>query len=401
MSALLTASPKCLKNREGFLSLYGEDKLQLMLDMANEADLISDQVVAEQARAKRGGKESIRKGVEEGLSALTNPSPALSAFLQESEQLPDWVDQNTLVKGAENYLTVNALWQSVSLGPGSLTHTYCSPTIAKVLTQTTNIADMAVRRILETALWKQYVLVPNGLTPGNQGYIHTLEVRLLHSRVRLGLLKKGWDTETLGPPINQLDMMRTWLDFTYIPFMALEKFGITYSDEELNDIYHLWQLIAKLLGIPEKYFRLVQDKASAEKMLAMLDMVSNEPNENSRLLTEKMLIALGNILAPFIGLPADVTIDLMHSFCRVIHGDELADQLGVTQNPTMALVPVFTAANAYEKQILDSSPEYRQQKIQETLATFDSLANDIEGAGETTYQHSVDVMGDADIPQTS
>lgn len=401
MTTLLTASPKCVKKREAFLAQYSEDELKLMLDMANDADPISDSVISEQMSSEKGSRSDIRTGVKEGLASLSDPAPALKAFLEDSEQLPDWVNQDTLVKGAENYLTVNALWQSVSLGPGSLTHTYCSPTIAKVLTQTTNITDMAVRRILETALWKQYVLVPNGLKPGNKGYIHTLEVRLLHSRVRVGLLKKGWDTDTLGQPINQLDMMRTWLDFTYIPFMALEKFGITYSDEELSDVYHLWQLIAKLLGIPEKYFRLVQDKASAQKMLAMLDLVSNEPNEDSKLLTEKMLLALGHILSPFIGLPPEVTIDLMHSFCRVIHGDELADQLGVTQNATMAMIPVFTAANAYEKQFLDNSAEYRQQKIQETLATFDMIADDIEAGGQTTYQQNADVMGEADIPQTA
>lgn len=314
MSTLLTASPKCVKKREEFIAEYSEDELQLMLDMANDADPISDSVISEQMSSEKGSRSDIRTGVKEGLASLNDPAPSLKAFLEDSEQLPDWVNQDTLVKGAENYLTVNALWQSVSLGPGSLTHTYCSPTIAKVLTQTTNITDMAVRRILETALWKQYVLVPNGLTVGNQGYIHTLEVRLLHSRVRMGLLKKGWDTQALGQPINQLDMMRTWLDFTYIPFMALEKFGITYSDEELNDVYHLWQLIAKLLGIPEKYFRLVQDKASAQKMLAMLDLVSNEPNEDSKLLTEKMLLALGHILSPFIGLPPKSPLILCIAF---------------------------------------------------------------------------------------
>lgn len=85
----------------------------------------------------------------------------------------------------------------------------------------------------------------------------------------------------------------------------------------------------------------------------------------------------------------------------MIHGDELADQLGVTQNATMAMIPVFTAANSYEKQILDNSPEYRQQKIQETLATFDMIADDIEAGGQTTYQQNADVMGAADIPQTA
>ena len=67
----------------------------------------------------------------------------------------------------------------------------------------------------------------------------------------------------------------------------------------------------------------------------------------------------------------------------------------------MALVPVFSAANAYEKQILDNSTEYRQQKIQETLATFNMIADDVEAGGQTTYQKNADVMGEADIPQTA
>ena len=399
MSDLMNAYPKSVRKREEFLKKYTEDDLKLMLEMANATDDLSDEVIREQMRSEKSEKGNISQGIRQGLASLSNPAPALKQLLQESETLPEWVDKESIVRGAENYLTTNLVWQSIGLGPGSLTHTYCSPTIAKVLTQTNNIAKMAFRRIMETALWKQYVLVPNGLMPGKDGYIHTLEVRLLHSRVRVGLLKKGWDTQTMGQPISQLDMMRTWLDFTFIPFFALEKFGVVYSEEELYDIYHLWQLIAKLLGIPEKYFRLVQDKVSAQKMLDMIDLVSNEPNDDSRILNDKMLEALGVILGPFIGLPDAVSVDLMHSLCRVIHGDELADELGVTRNGTMALIPVFTAANAYNKQLIDADPVYREQKIQETLAQFDYVASTMEG--QTTYQNSVDIMGEADIPVTA
>ncbi|WP_435950956.1 oxygenase MpaB family protein [Psychrobacter sp. DM8] len=395
MSNLLMAKPQSVKNREKFLELFTEEELQLMLTMAAEGDALADQVVKEQMQADRAKKGGVTKGIKEGLASLTDPLPALKQLLEESETLPEWVDQNSVTKGAENYLLISPLWQSVALGPGALTHTYCSPTIANILMKTGNLANTALRRIAETTIWKQYVLIPGGLKPGNDGYVHTLEVRLLHARVRLGMIKKGWDHDESGAPINQLDMLRTWLDFTYIPFAALQKLGITYNEEEFYDLYHLWQLIAKLLGIPEKYYRLVYDQESAAKMTQMIDLVFGEPNEGSVILTDQMLTAVGHFLTSFLGLPPDTSVDLMHSFLTLIHGEEMAAKLGIKPNPTAALIPVYAAANAYEKQLINSDPAYREKTIQETLAVFTELAKMVEG--KTTYQRNVEEIGNVDI----
>lgn len=396
MSDLLMAKPQSVKNREKFLELFTEQELQLMLTMAAEGDPLADQVIKEQMQADRDKKGDVVKGIKEGLDSLSDPLPALKQLLEESESIPDWVDQNSVTKGSENYLLISPLWQSIALGPGALTHTYCSPTIANILMKTGNLANStALRRIAETTIWKQYVLRPDGMRVGNDGYIHTLEVRLLHARVRLGMVKKGWDHEESGAPINQLDMLRTWLDFTYIPFAALQKLGITYSEEEFYDLYHLWQLIAKQLGIPEKYFRLVYDQESAAKMIQMIDLVFGEPNEGSIILTDQMLTAVGHFLTSFLGLPPDTSVDLMHSFLILIHGEEMAEKLNIKPNPTAALIPVYTAANAYEKQLINNDPAYREKTIQETLAVFTELGKMVEG--KTTYQRNVEEIGNVDI----
>jgi hypothetical protein len=96
-------------------------------------------------------------------------------------------------------------------------------------------------------------MLPNGLVRGAHGYVATIQVRLLHARVRNAALRHGWDTAAWGTPINQVDMANTWLDFTLTPYRALTKLGFEFTTAELRDAYHLWQYLGHLLGIEPEF----------------------------------------------------------------------------------------------------------------------------------------------------
>ncbi|MEI1682979.1 oxygenase MpaB family protein [Acinetobacter baumannii] len=398
MSIIQRKIPKNIKNTAAFIEKYGESAFNMILDMAYEADPLADAVIAAQKNADEKYKTDLQQGIELGVAVLHQPAPELRAFFEDAENIPQWVDSKSLIRGAEEYLTLSLPWQAISNGPGALTHTYFSPNITKILMQTGNLSGIALRRIVETTIWKQYVLVPGGLTLGQQGYIHTLQVRLLHARVRMGILKKGWETQNWGMPISQLDMVRTWLDFTYIPFTAMTKVGFEFNDEELNALYHLWQMIAKLLGIEARYIRLVTNAASAKQLSEMLDLVTNEYDENAKILTHRMLEAVGQILHPFLGLPENVSIDLMHSFCRTFYGDEISNLLEIRKNPTEALIPVFTNSNRYEKNTMSQDPEFKKKRITETLAIFKALVDDVKG--EIAYKENLNNVANSNLPKT-
>jgi hypothetical protein len=75
------------------------------------------------------------------------------------------------------------------------------------------------KRLGETGQWLYDVARPHGLERYGEGFINTIRVRLVHALVRRAVLKKNdwvlkkndWDLETWGLPINQLDMVATYL----------------------------------------------------------------------------------------------------------------------------------------------------------------------------------------------
>lgn len=390
---LLIASPSSVINRVQILERFGAEDLALLLDMANEGDHLADAAIQALRQATEQQRNSLEDGIRFGLRTLINPPLAVLELLEQVENVPDWMNPDSLLRGSEAYLTIGLLWMTVSLGPGSLAHTYSSPAIAKVLMSTGNLDTSASRRLAETGTWEQQTLRPGGLMPGAEGYVHTLQVRLLHARVRAGMMRKGWDANEQGMPISQLDMVRTWLDFTYVPFSALEKIGITFDEQEFLDIYHLWQRVAHLLGIEPRYYRQVKDPASAAHLLALVDAACPGPDENSRQLTEKMLAALGQSLQPALGVPVDVAIDLMHSFCRLFHSTEFADAIGARENWTESLLPILADANRYHRHLERSDEAVRQQKMVLTLQQFDQAIEALEG--QTAYQHNLGNLGSA------
>lgn len=396
---LLSSPPFNIINRADIIERFGSDKLALLLEMAAAGDALADSTVFELSQAPVDTQGILDTGIRKGRDNLQSPPDAVGALLEQTETIPQWVDETSIQRGSEAYLSIGSLWLTISLGPGSLAHTYSSPTVAKVLMGTGNLDDRAARRLAETATWEQQALRPGGLIKGSEGYIHTLQVRMLHARVRAGLRKRGWNQAELGMPISQLDMLRTWLDFTYVPFSALEKIGITFDQREFQDLYHMWQLVAHLLGIEPRFYRQVVDQHSAAQLLALIDASCAGPDENSRALTERMLTALGELLQPALGLPEDVTVLLMHAFCRRFHGDEFADKLGAQENWTANLLPIITDANRYQRQLERSDSAVRQRKIAQTLTSFDKAIAALEG--KTTYQSSIDAVASEELPQTA
>lgn len=396
---LLTAFPSSVVNREHILERFGAEGLRLLLDLATAGDSLADAAILSLRDSTEEQRSSLESGILHGLKTLTAPPLSVKQLLEQVESVPDWTDESSLLRGSEAYLTIGALWMTVSLGPGSLAHTYSSPNIAKVLMKTGNLDTSAPRRLAETGTWEQQTLRPGGLVAGAEGYIHTLQVRLLHARVRAGMLRKGWSTDEQGVPISQLDLVRTWLDFTYVPFSALEKIGITFSDQEFLDLYHLWQRVAHLLGVEPRFYRQVTDQASAARLLALIDASCPSPDENSRQLTDKMLTAVGQLLQPALGVPEQVAINLMHSFCRLFHSAEFCQAMGVKPNWTESLLPALADANRYQRHLERSDKSIRRGKMAETLLQFDQAIAALEG--QTAYQNNLESLGSADLsPKT-
>jgi hypothetical protein len=385
--------PHSLINLEQARQRFGTCKVDLLIEMTQKGDALADAVIQELAEANPQEKAQLQQGISQGLSSLTQPPPALHAFLTSAEHLPDWVEQQRLQRGSEANLLVGSTWILFSLGPGSLTHTYSSPSIASILVHTGNLTKMASRRLAETGFWHVVSILPGGLQRGADGYIHNLQVRLLHARVRATLLKHGWDTTTGIVPINQVEMARTWLDFTYVPFNALQKFGITFSKSELADLYHFWQYIAYLLGIDERLYHEVTDQDSAHELLELIDSTMENANEDSRALVQAMLLSAAELL--LLKLPFAVKYDLVSALTRRFHGNQLADQLGVKHTWISALLPLLVVVNRLQHFWDRRSPTGRRKAIERTIQAFAQIPP-LEGP--TAYQRNASDPAQQDLP---
>lgn len=355
----------------------------LLEPLRQVGDPLADAAIAEAVSLGADGNRLLDNAIRKGIDVDT--PPAMRRLIEDA-QLPGWADRASLKRGSEAYLAIGSNWIGLALGPGSLTHTYSSPSIARVLVKTANLTKMARRRIMETGAWNIATALPDGLLPGNDGYLQHMQVRLLHARVRYGLNRKGWDVASHGVPINQFEMIRTWLDFTYVPFGALSKLGIDFSEAEMSDLYHLWQVSGHILGIDDGVIRTVNDQQSAKALLDTIHRMEGPPNDDSRRLTIAMLDGMGELLAPGLGVPASVARNLSAATLRRLHGREMAEQLGVSWNWTALALPAIAMMNRIRRAQERRNPERRKKTIAAAILTHETRGDLF--SGPTTYERA-------------
>ncbi|GAA2015776.1 oxygenase MpaB family protein [Nocardiopsis rhodophaea] len=368
------------------------DSSSLVARGLRHGDPVADAVIAELDTLGREARASLDAGLRHGLDSLDSPPPAVAELLRESETPPFPVDAEMLRRGDTTSLSVDPFWSTIAFALGSLVHTYSAPGIARVLTGTGKLTATAARRLAETGLWRTNAILPGGLLRGAPGYLDTVHVRLLHARVRASALRRGWDTETWGIPINQTDTARTWLDFTVIPYTALRKVGIATSAEEESELYRYWAFLAHLLGLDPEWYRPVTDHASADALLSAIDATNAEPDDNARQLVAALLDAVADgQVGRALGMERAHTRTLLEALTRLFQGDATADALGIERVDAAPFLPVIAMGNARARRWQQFSVASRDLAMVETVA---HRRQEFAGLGRTEYQ--AEVAPDAD-----
>lgn len=185
----------------------------------------------------------------------------LNDYFTASAQLPDWADQNLIKKGEEFYARFGPEI-SMLLNVKSLPLCYACAHGARVLYDTGRLMDHGgnldplARRLMETAQMVVYTMMPGGLAPGGKGVVTVQKVRLIHASIRYYLKNpatnpQGWDTETLGEPINQEDMAGTLMSFSALILDGLKQMHLEVSDEEAAAYMHCWSVVGHLTGVEQ------------------------------------------------------------------------------------------------------------------------------------------------------
>ncbi|MGW4830263.1 oxygenase MpaB family protein [Amycolatopsis japonica] len=306
------------------------------------ADPLADAVVDEIHQLGRQVRVDLAAGIENGLSSLTEPTPAVTAFLRQTESLPDYVDDELLDEGPLPQYTTPTPVHVISLSAGALVRVYKSPSIARVLATTGRLIDGARRRIEETGSWGRVATLPGALRRGAPGYVATLQVRMLHAHMRRLARSRDYDEAALGAPINQVDLARTWMDFTITSFQAEEVMGFDLNEGEQRSLYRYWWYVGHLLGIDARLVEGISSNSEARRVDDMLETVTGPLIPESSILARATLEAIADVLKEVLSIPEGMGLQAMFALARRFHGDTVADELGL---PAAGLAdPVLSAA---------------------------------------------------------
>lgn len=370
-------------DRAAFTRTHGEERAARFLTAFHEGDPAGDALFTAgvpRAVLMRQLRSALRDG-----QAAPGDAPEVGAFLDDMRAAVADADWEQIERGRRVYLSIPVLTHSVALGPGSLVNTYSSPAISTVLVGTGRLVDGALRRLIDTRNWNYHLYTADALRPGGAGFEHTGMVRAMHAFARAQHLAKHPGTAEWGLPINAIDMLRTWFDFTYIPYRGLTAMGYDLTDEQLRDVYGMWQTIGRLLGIPADLLAGLDDHDSSEPMVQAITDVAGKPDDGSRALVDALVEASAAQLALVLGLPQGPLREKTQAQIRIIHGDELADWLSIprTSMQVAELLQVPVVRQRYD--FLRQLPEELEKEIATNAAMLAQLLAATED-GKSAYE---------------
>jgi hypothetical protein len=275
-------------------------------------------------------------------------SPEISAWVQEVDGLPAWVDGQQIARGQ----AVFSEWSLdivTALFCASLPFAYAAAHGVEVLERISQLAEQGTvaRRIAETGQMLLSISEPGALQPEASGYQTVRKVRLLHAviRARLTLPTPGsargtcqlWDHQALGVPINQEDLLGTLLSFTTVVFRALDRMGMPIGADSQVAYLQLWAAVGDLLGI--ECARSVRRPFRAEELT---NQIAEELHAPSSAGTHLMAVLMDEME---LSMPWGLR-KLPRTLVRHLAGDQIADLLGVPQSAWWGhLLPALAALN--------------------------------------------------------
>jgi hypothetical protein len=351
----------------------------MLARMLWRGDPLADAVIDECQALGSEARKALDRGIRHGLATLRTPPPRIESFFRQVETLPEWLAPETIKKGGTLF-SIHPLWVEMTNLHGML-HTYTAPAIARVLAGTGRLAHDAAQRAHETGLWHLKATLPGSLAMHAPGYVATLQVRLLHARVRRRLLR-DWDVGAWGVPLNQVDLARTWLSSVFIPLRALLALGFDITTEEIRAIYKVWEYINHLLGIDPFFYHGIEDQAGAEAMLRLIDTTNGPPDENSRRMTRSLIEVLVGMLMQELKTPLTLTAEMVFALTRFIHGDDVSDALDIAQTEIAHLMPLVIHDNRNSHRLLKLIPGARKKEMAENEALIRAI---IAAGGSAEY----------------
>jgi len=162
--------------------------------------------------------------------------------------------------------------------------------------------------------------------------VATLQVRMLHANMRRLVRDRGFDEAMFGVPINQVDLARTWMDFTVTALQAEEDMGYGLTSREQAVLYQYWWMIAHLLGVDPLMIEGVSSNEQARRVDEQYRAVSGPLVSESVALAKATIGSMAQLPRARSRIPLPIGISVMSTLARRFHGAAIADELQLPQN---------------------------------------------------------------------
>ena len=253
-----------------------------------------------------------------------NLPPRVREYLVATDVPPAWLDADR-VAGAREFFVDDGAHVASVLSYGAMVECYAQEVPAKVLTATHRL-NQPHRRLAETS---QFVLNMMAVDPFGDGgaFVPTIQkTRLIHAAVRYMLTHSpGWDTAADGVPVCQRDLLGALLIFSVRVVHGMGRIGVSVTEAEAEDYWHVWRVAGAMLGIREDV--LPETFAEADELNAVLLDGGFSPSPEGTELTAQIL-ALYQDFVP--GRAFDGVVPAM---VRQTIGHEVADMVDVPNSP--------------------------------------------------------------------
>lgn len=239
---------KVFKMVTGVETSYNVEQAHRIAMSSWVGDPLSDVAILQMRREGRDVHQIMRTFLTEGINGVSNYPPELAELWEQVGVVPEWVEWDRIERGARAYRRFGVEGHRYQ-GIGSL-DMYRVLSIARTLMSTGQYADdTTYKRYLLTCNFWTEISEPHGMRPFNEGWKVALRVRLLHTLIRRAVFgSPRWEPEKFGMPINQSGMLTAPLISSVMMCKSMQILGYKLTDEEVEDVIHLWQYVAHVMG---------------------------------------------------------------------------------------------------------------------------------------------------------
>lgn len=281
----------------------------------------------------REARALFEQALNQGTGSIPDCPEPLRIFFKDFDTPPAWVDQE-LLDAACRFIHGTGTTAIYVLRDLALMAGYLLSGFNQSLIMTGALSKGASRRVAETGKWWMDCTEPGGLHRFGQAFKSTMHVRLVHGLVRRNLAARPeWDSAKWGLPLNQTDMVATYLGFSAVMLGGLRKLGVPVTPHESRAVMHLWSYACWLMGVEEKW--LVKTESEGVVLLSHTYMTQSKPDWTSRELGQALAREpLERTYASFQGLRRQLAYHQHLSVTRYFVGDAKMAQLGLPKNVT-------------------------------------------------------------------